>query len=341
MSECEKCQALLDLYIDHGLEKDELIFVEAHLQHCIDCQAVFRQQQKTAELLKVWAQQEIEPPEGFREALFTRLENEAAQVVPMTAARTKAKRPALYKLLPWAAAAVLLVALLPTTLGLVEQSTAKTNGGQAQSDLLTANTTVDSGTAESALETDEESVANHASAAEPAPMAAQSPVAAADSDSPQQHKETAEPNPGAESIAGQQLEEQMSAAQIQGSSDQVTREPMLASPFSLADAEEASNEAEEPPVMMYGRSVDQIGEAANTGETPVDWEALKQDADQLKQQYDQELTELQQQYAAEPTEALAQSIKEKEDQLEKINRQLEAIEQQDYDAYQTVQQPTE
>lgn len=314
MEDCEKCQVLLDAYRDGELDEDDAAFVTNHLAQCAACQTKWQEMQKLATLLTAWAAEEIEPPADLRQKIFTQLE--AQPVV-----KQQSRRKHLEKALPWLAAAVLLLALLPTTLHLTDkhatnQSAAQlvtlddTDKGEALS-----NETVPEPAAEKAQSPKEEAKQKQATADIP-----KSPVAAA--------KEERTPAPAtgevapADNTAVQKTDE--GAAPL----NEAGQTPMLASSSYPLDEKQTveQDESENAPELVLRSRM--------AGAEDVDWADLQAQTTALQEQYNADLVRLQSQYAQEPSEELAQTIKDLEEKLQHIQQKLAAIAAQDFAAYQ-------
>lgn len=104
---CERAEELYSDYIDGTIQKSLLVPLESHLKECPNCRA------QVEELRQVWKMLDVapvvEPPAGFREEVWRRIDT-AAQVRqprPRLSWRALFTRP----VLGWAAAALLLVVL--------------------------------------------------------------------------------------------------------------------------------------------------------------------------------------------------------------------------------------
>ena len=316
MSDCERCQSLLDLYIDHELEESERLFVEKHLEQCPDCQAQWLAAQEMEKLFAQWAAEEIEPPADFRENLFARLETEMAPVVPR-ALRAQKKKSVLIRLLPWAAAAVLLLALMPAAMHLADGRSNLAENARPQ---LADNTLAD--TAEKEAVPQQEAAPEESLSADEQPKINPS-VQEKNIALPQQAPDVPEPAKQKNMDSEQSDLTALENDDTTNTNDSQT--PMLASGYAL-DGEQApagGGEQQTPPVVMY--------RSAAIGET--DWEALKEQNTHLKQQYSQELEQLKQQYEQAPSDELEQAIADKEAELQVVEDRRKAIENEDAEAY--------
>lgn len=319
MSDCEKCQALLDAYRDGELDEDDESFITDHLAQCAACQTKWQEMQRLAALLAVWAAEEIEPPADLRQKIFTQLE---AQLV----VKQQFRRKRLEKALPWLAAAVLLLALLPTTLHLTDKHA--TNQSAAQ--LVTLD------------DTDKEEALSNEIAPELAEEKAQPPEkeakqkqAIADSPKPPvtvaREEQALVPATGAVSPAENTA--------VQGTDDgaeafnDAGQTPMLASSSYPLDEKQTveQDESENAPELFLRSRM--------AGAEDVDWVDLQAQTTALQEQYNADLARLQSQYAQEPSEELAQTIKDLEEKLQHIQQKLTAIAAQDFAAYQAADEP--
>ena len=309
MSDCERCLSLLDSYIDHELAEDERLFVEKHLEQCSQCQAKWQEAMTLEEMLAEWAAQEIEPPMDFREKLFARLEAESAPVVPL-AARAAKKKPSLNRILPWAAAAVLLLALGPAILHMT--SSQPENASQPQQIAENDQTQPDDAPLQTPAEitpADEQPVDQEKQKAQDEPRAKEPPQSALDTT---EQEDT-----------GGTPSELILPTNDNDVADGET--PMLASEPKPAEEQAPTEETKPqmPSPALYRSAVPE----------ELDWQALKEQEMSLKQQYSQELQQLKKQYAQEATAELEAAITAKEAELAAVDKRLKAIDAKDAQAY--------
>lgn len=313
MSDCERCLSLLDSYIDHELAEDERLFVEKHLEQCPQCRAEWQEAKALEERLAAWAAEEIEPPADFREKVFARLEAEPAPVVPLSTRAVK-KKPLWSKVLPWAAAAVLLLAMSPAIIHLAGGQPGNSSQPQqvAENDQAAKQTQDEQAPRMTPAET---APAEKPQPAEKLPAASDEP---ASKEQPPVQKNAAEQEDTGSTQPELTVPENDSIAP-----DDKT--PMLAS-GSQPDEQQMPTEETQPqlPAPAFYRS--------SAPEEP-DWSALKEQDTALKQKYSEELDVLKQQYAQEATEELQAAITAKEAELEAIDKRLKAIENKDAQAY--------
>lgn len=301
--------------MDHELEENERLFVEKHLEQCSDCQAKWQMAQEIEGLFAQWAAEEIEPPADFREKLFARLEAENTPVVSL-APRARKKKSSLAKFLPWAAAAVLLLALMPAAMHLAGGRSSAADSAKQQPQL--ADNTLED-TLEKAEAIQPEAVAENRTPAEEQPKA--DTTAPGTNDALPKQASPAQDFSESKSTDASQADLTVPEKGDTGGG----QTPMLASGYA-SDGEQAPAGGEEkqtPPVMMY--------RSASIGQT--DWEALKEQDTDLKEQYSQELEQLKQQYEQTPSDELKQAIADKEAELQLIENRLKAIENEDAEAY--------
>lgn len=323
MSDCERCRSLLDSYIDHALEESERLFVEKHLEQCADCQLEWQEAQALAAQLAIWAAEEIEPPADFREKLFTRLDAEPAPIVPL-AARAQKKKPRWGKVLPWAAVAVLLLALLPAITHIAGDRPENASQPQQVADNDQPPAAEDQDVQPRALAETEP--------AEEVQPKEQQPSVVKKEDAPKLEAPAQNTDSGQQK-AGSNQKELTSPHNDTADNTVDDKTPMLASGQMSEDQQAPTGDTQEKmPFTASYRSA-----------APVepDWAALKEQDTALMQQYNEELEQLKQQYAETASETLKQAIADKEAALKALEQRLAAIEQKDVEAYEAALEKNE
>ena len=115
MSQCEKCEALLEAYCNGEISDEDRIFCQEHIAQCQHCHEVLKAEEQLNQLLNDWAESEVEPPEQFHHDLMNKLASvpHNEKMAPIPKVNKYARR-----WMPVAAAAALILALSPVILDL-------------------------------------------------------------------------------------------------------------------------------------------------------------------------------------------------------------------------------